>query len=95
MGKSILVTGSSSGIGAATAEKFAANGYTVFASMRSPEKGEELLSAAKDNDWDLQIVQLDVADNDSVASALAEIHEKTPALDVVVNNAGLGMNAAV
>lgn len=95
MSKSILVTGSSSGIGRATAERFAQGGYTVFASMRSLEKGEELAAAANEAGWDLKLVQLDVSDDASVAAALNEIHVAVPALDVVVNNAGLGMNAAV
>lgn len=95
MTRSVLVTGSSSGIGRATAERFSRGGDKVFASMRSPEKGEELAALAGSEGWDLTIVQLDVADTASVDDALAQINEQVGALDVVVNNAGLGMNAAV
>ncbi len=95
MTQSALVTGSNSGIGLATAQSLAGAGFKVFASMRSPEKGEELAVQAAAEGWDLQIVQLDVSDDTSVATALKEINGAVGALDVVVNNAGKGMQAAV
>ncbi len=95
MAQSALVTGSNSGIGLATARSLAGAGHKVFASMRSPEKGEELAKQAADEGWDVQIVQLDVSDDASVAHALEEINGAVGALDIVVNNAGKGMQAAV
>lgn len=95
MSKSVLVTGSSNGIGLATAKKFADAGYEVFATMRSPEKGEELAAEAAEEGWDLQIVQLDVRDAASVDACFDEVYAKVEALDVVVNNAGHGMMAPV
>jgi NAD(P)-dependent dehydrogenase (short-subunit alcohol dehydrogenase family) len=95
MSKSVLVTGSSNGIGLATAKKFAEGGYTVFATMRSPEKGEELAAESAGKGWDLQIAQLDVRDAASVDACFDEVHSKVDALDVVVNNAGHGMMAPV
>ncbi|MEX0991701.1 MAG: SDR family oxidoreductase [Actinomycetota bacterium] len=95
MAQSALVTGSNSGIGLAAAQSLAGAGHKVFASMRSPEKGEELAKQAADEGWDVQVIQLDVADDASVARALTEINGVVGALDVVVNNAGKGMQASV
>jgi len=95
MAKNVLVTGSNSGIGLATAQRFARDGFKVFASMRSPEKGEELATEAAENDWDLTIVKLDVSDDASVKEAFADIYRHVDVLDVLVNNAGKGMQAAV
>ena len=93
--RSMLVTGASSGIGLATAQRFAGAGYMVFATMRSPSKGEDLAGEAKEQGWDLQIVELDVTDQDSVDEAFEVVHAQVDALDVLVNNAGMGMQAAV
>ncbi|MEX0832480.1 MAG: SDR family oxidoreductase [Actinomycetota bacterium] len=95
MAKSTLVTGANSGIGRATAERFAQGGYKVYATMRSPAKGEELASAAGEQGWDLTILPLDVTDQDSVDAAFMQVHAEVSALDVLVNNAGLGMQAAI
>lgn len=95
MAKSVLITGSSSGIGKSTTEKFAAAGYKVFATMRTPDKGEELAAAAEDNGWDLEIVALDVRDPGSIDACFENVHGKVEALDVLVNNAGHGMLAPV
>ena len=61
-GKSVLITGTSTGIGRAAAEMLAAKGYRVLATMRTPAKGDDLAAAAKSNGWDLTIVPLDVRD---------------------------------
>ncbi len=84
MGKSVLITGSNSGIGRATAESLAAKGYTVFATMRTLEKGRDLADTAKSKGWDLRIVRLDVRDQESVDGALSAAGD----VDVLVNNAG-------
>jgi NAD(P)-dependent dehydrogenase (short-subunit alcohol dehydrogenase family) len=82
--KSVLITGSNSGIGRSAAESLAAKGYRVIATMRTPEKGAELVGAAKSAGWDLAIVPLDVTSDASVEAAL----EKAGDVDVLVNNAG-------
>jgi NAD(P)-dependent dehydrogenase (short-subunit alcohol dehydrogenase family) len=95
MSKSVLVTGSSNGIGLSTVKRFAEAGYTTFATMRSPEKGEELAAEAAEKGWDLQIEHLDVRDAASVESCIERVNGKVGALDAVVNNAGHGMLAPV
>ena len=83
-GKTVLITGTSTGIGRAAAEMLAVKGYRVFATMRTPQKGDDLAAAAKANGWDLAVLPLDVRDDASVQSAL----EQAGDIDVLVNNAG-------
>ncbi len=87
--RAVLVTGSSSGFGRAVAERFAARGWTVFASMRRPEAGEALRALAARKGWRLSTPALDVTRDDSVAAAVAAVLAETGGrLDVLVNNAG-------
>lgn len=87
--KTILITGTSSGIGKATAKKFASAGWNVIATMRSPEKEEEL--SAIEN---IFLTKLDVQDKESIAIAIASGIEKFGSIDAVVNNAGFGVLGA-
>jgi NAD(P)-dependent dehydrogenase (short-subunit alcohol dehydrogenase family) len=87
MAKTILITGASSGIGLASAKRFAREGWNVIATMRSPQAGSEL---AKLGDHVL-VTRLDVQDLPSIESAVAAGIEKFGAIDVLVNNAGFGL----
>jgi NAD(P)-dependent dehydrogenase (short-subunit alcohol dehydrogenase family) len=85
----VLVTGSSSGIGRAVAERFAARGWRVFATMRRPEAGAPLRALAAERGWRLETPELDVTSDDSVDAAAIDVLGKTDGrLDVLVNNAG-------
>ncbi|HVZ74248.1 MAG TPA: SDR family oxidoreductase [Polyangia bacterium] len=89
--RSILVTGASSGIGAAVARRFAARGWRVFATMRRPEGegGAALRDEAARAGWRLTTPALDVTRDDSVAAAVdGALAETAGRLDVLVNNAG-------
>lgn len=86
MSKTILITGASSGIGKATAKKFQAEGWNIVATMRTPEKEEELNKL--DN---VLVTKLDVLDLDSIDSALKAGIDKFGQIDVVLNNAGYGL----
>lgn len=86
MAKTILITGASSGIGKATAKLFQSKGWNVVATMRTPEKEEELNQL--DN---VLVTKLDVLDLDSIDSALAAGIKKFGTIDVVLNNAGYGL----
>ena len=81
--KTILITGASSGIGKAAALKFATAGWNVIATMRSPEKEQELNLI--DN---IFIVKLDVQDNESIQQAIQLGIEKFGKIDTLINNAG-------
>ena len=81
----VLVTGSTSGIGEATALRFAAAGdRVVFNSVRSIEAGERLAAATPASIY----VQADIAKNEDCLRLVAEVLEHYGRLDVLVNNAG-------
>lgn len=83
--KVAIVTGSSSGIGYATALELARNGYLTYATMRNPAKGADLIKTAKDENLPIKIEQLDVTDLDSIRGFMTKISR----IDVLVNNAGV------
>jgi ketoreductase RED2 len=84
-GQTVLVTGSSSGIGAATARRFASLGATVVInSCTSTEAGQALAGELPDATY----VQADVADEEQAARLVEEVVARHGGLDVLVNNAG-------
>jgi NAD(P)-dependent dehydrogenase (short-subunit alcohol dehydrogenase family) len=87
--KTALVTGTSTGIGFATALHLARNGYRVLAGMRNLAKAQPLRDAAAADGLELEVVDLDVTSEDSVGAAFEPLHRAGP-LDVLVNNAGIG-----
>ncbi len=93
--KIVVVTGANSGIGRATAVHLAAAGHTVYGTMRDLAKGDKLLAKAESLGATVHAVALDVSDDDSVASGMAQILDAEGHVDVLVNNAGVGMNAVV
>ncbi|MCU1233794.1 MAG: short-chain dehydrogenase/reductase [Candidatus Solibacter sp.] len=87
-----LVTGTSTGIGLATAVSLARAGHKVFAAMRNPEGGGAEISAiAAQEKLPVTIVPLDVDDDASVSRCFAAAGP----LDVLVNNAGIAMHGSV
>jgi NAD(P)-dependent dehydrogenase (short-subunit alcohol dehydrogenase family) len=82
----VLVTGVSSGIGRAVASAFAAKGYEVFGTSRNPQSTAPVFG--------VELVQLDVTDDASVAAAVATVIERAGRIDVLVNNAGFGVLGA-
>jgi NAD(P)-dependent dehydrogenase (short-subunit alcohol dehydrogenase family) len=90
MPKTILITGASSGIGLATAKRFAREGWNVVATMRSSTDGAEL---AKLGDHVL-VTRLDVQDLASIDAAVTAVTAgiaRFGTIDVLVNNAGFGL----
>mgnify|MGYP001129378246 FL=1 len=81
MTKTILITGTSSGYGKATAELFLAKGWDVIATMRRPEAASFVGDTGR-----LRILPLDVTSEASIAVLV----EKAGPVDVLVNNAGVG-----
>ncbi|MEQ8733839.1 MAG: SDR family oxidoreductase [Rhodospirillaceae bacterium] len=84
--KTVLITGSNRGIGLEFVTQYAAAGWDVIATSRSPANDEDLQALATANPK-ITIEQLDVTDQDRI-SALAEAYKDTP-IDVLVNNAGM------
>lgn len=85
----ILITGTSSGIGLASAVELAKRGERVFASMRDTSRSGDLKKAAAEAGVKLDIIQLDVTDCSSVNKAVKHVLSKAGRIDAVVNNAGL------
>jgi NAD(P)-dependent dehydrogenase (short-subunit alcohol dehydrogenase family) len=91
-----VVTGSSTGIGQASAMTLARAGHIVYATMRNPEAGgEELRVVASKENLPLRFAALDVNSDQSVQTAFAGILAEAGRIDVLVNNAGIGNMGAV
>lgn len=85
-----VVTGANSGIGRATALHLAAEGLTVYATVRSVSKADKLLAMAADLGVTVHLVELDVADDESVRAGFADVLARAGRIDLLVNNAGVG-----
>jgi NAD(P)-dependent dehydrogenase (short-subunit alcohol dehydrogenase family) len=85
-GRVALVTGASVGIGEAAARELAAAGFTVYGTSRRAAAGE-----TRDG---VVFLALDVTDNDSVAGAVRGVLDRSGRIDLLVNNAGLGLAGA-
>jgi len=90
-----LVTGSSSGIGLATAVHFARQGHDVFAGVRDPGTANDLVAAIQRDGLSIRVVTLDVDDPTSVQRGVGEVHDMAGRVDVLVNNAGIGGGGAI
>lgn len=88
MKPSVLITGASSGIGAATARELVAGGYRVFGTSRKPT---EAAATHPEIEW----LELDVCSDASVTRALATLLEAVPKLDALVCNAGMAIFGSV
>lgn len=96
-GKSVLITGTSSGFGRLAALHFARSGGTVIASMRNMKGGrrpeaQELMDLASSEKLKLSVVEIDVTKDDQVASGVTRAENIAGgALDALLNNAGIGI----
>ncbi|MFD8753894.1 SDR family NAD(P)-dependent oxidoreductase [Kitasatospora sp. NPDC059577] len=88
-GRVLLITGTSSGIGLATAVAAARAGYTTVATLREPDRAGPLRAAAEAAGVTLDVRRLDVTDPASVTACLDAVRAAHGRLDAVVNNAGV------
>lgn len=86
MSKTVLITGTSSGIGRASVLKFQKEGWKVIATMRSPEKETELTKLER-----VLVTTLDVESQDSIDKAIQKGINEFGSIDAVVNNAGFAV----
>ena len=84
--KVVLITGASSGFGAAIAKALATQGYHVFGTARSPR-------AAPSDGY--TTLALDVTRDDSVRACIGEVIRAAGRMDAVINNAGIGIAGAI
>lgn len=87
MNKVVLVTGGSSGIGKATAAFLAGKDFTVYGTGRNPGKIK--------NSEKFRLLQLDVSDEASIKKAVNAIIKEEGKIDILINNAGVGITGAV
>ncbi len=89
MNQTVLITGTSSGYGKAIAELFLDRGWNVVATMRQPKA--DIFGSQSGR---LKVLPLDVTDSGSISKAIAEAISAFGTIDVLVNNAGIGVVGA-
>ncbi|MDQ2718260.1 MAG: SDR family oxidoreductase [Bacteroidota bacterium] len=88
--KKALITGANKSIGFETARQLLQNGYYVYLGSRKISNGQEAVDKLKAEGLaNVEAIQIDVSDDESVKEARAEIGKKTEVLDVLINNAGI------
>jgi NAD(P)-dependent dehydrogenase (short-subunit alcohol dehydrogenase family) len=87
--RAVLITGCSSGIGHATAQRLAQHGWTVYATARKPETIEDLRQAG------CRTLALDVTDEASMQAAVKQVEDEHGAVGVLINNAGYSQSGAI
>ena len=90
MSKNVIVTGASSGIGAATARKFASAGHKVVLLARRVDRLDQL-SAELSKITEIETISLDVRDREAVMALANDAPKHLKDADIVVNNAGLAL----
>jgi short-subunit dehydrogenase len=95
--KVAIVTGSSSGIGFETSLTLARNGFHTYATMRNleGEKTKPLTEVVKNENLQLQAIELDVDNDKSAIDAINTIVEERKRIDVLINNAGYALGGAL
>ncbi len=91
----VLITGTSSGIGLATALAFGRAGHRVAATMRNPDRAPELANAAAREQLPITVSAMDVDADASVTDAIGRIVREIGPIDVLVNNAGIERTGSV
>ena len=91
---SALVTGANRGIGKETARQLARKGYAVWLGARNAAQGRDAAAAMRAEGLDVTWLDLDVADDASIAAAAATVAAKGPTLDALVNNAAISRERA-
>jgi NAD(P)-dependent dehydrogenase (short-subunit alcohol dehydrogenase family) len=93
--RAAIVTGASSGIGLAIAHMLGEEGYGLTVAARRPEKLEEAAQGLRDKGYDVEVVAGPLGDEDGVKAVVAAHRGRFGRLDVLVNNAGVGIGAPV
>jgi NAD(P)-dependent dehydrogenase (short-subunit alcohol dehydrogenase family) len=87
--RSVLITGTSQGIGYETALAFSRAGYRVHATMRNPSNSPALSETAAQEKLPITVTSMDVVSDESVQAGIAAIQAQHGPVDVLVNNAGI------
>ncbi|MBA2522494.1 MAG: SDR family oxidoreductase, partial [Solirubrobacterales bacterium] len=93
--RAALVTGGSSGIGLAISRALAEDGYAVTVSARRPDKLQAAVDALAADGLEVSAAAANVASEEDVVALVAAHRERYGRLDVLVNNAGVGIGGAI
>jgi len=93
--RAALITGASSGIGLAIARALGEDGYGITVSARRPEKLEEAAKQLEGDGLEVLSVPANMAKEEDIANVVAEHKERFGRLDVLVNNAGVGIGGTI
>jgi len=93
--RAAIVTGASRGIGLAIAEALAEEGHALTISARRPDTLEQTADALRAKGYELEHAAANMADEEAIRAVVARHRERFGRLDVLVNNAGVGIGAAV
>lgn len=91
--RAAIVTGASRGIGLALAETLGAEGYGLTLAARTPDRLEQTAAHLRDRGFEVEHVAADVTDEEAIRQVVARHRERFGRLDVLVNNAGVGVGA--
>lgn len=89
MNKTVIITGGTTGIGKATALKFAKNGYNIVTTSRSDEKAKKFLKELKQAGHEATVHNVDVTKEEQVEKLISDTVDKFGSVDVIVNNSGI------
>jgi NAD(P)-dependent dehydrogenase (short-subunit alcohol dehydrogenase family) len=92
---SVLITGTSTGIGLATALTLGRAGHKVYATMRNPSRAPELANTTAQEGLPVKVSAMDVDSDSSVKTAIAHIQKDAGHIDVLINNAGVERSGSV
>ncbi len=88
--KKVLITGANKSIGFETARQLLQKGYYVYLGSRDLKNGQEAVEKLKAGGFnEVEAIQIDVSNSESVKAARTEVGKKTEVLDVIINNAGI------
>jgi NAD(P)-dependent dehydrogenase (short-subunit alcohol dehydrogenase family) len=93
--RAAIVTGASSGIGLAIARMLGEEGYALTVSARRPDKLEAAAQELRDVGCEVEAVPANMADEDEIKRLVAAHRDRCGRLDVLINNAGIGIGGAV
>ncbi len=95
MERAALITGGSSGIGLAIARALGQDGYSITISARRPDKLTAAAEELRSDGLDVHEVAANMTDEDEIKRVVAEHRDRRGRLDVLINNAGIGIGATV
>jgi NAD(P)-dependent dehydrogenase (short-subunit alcohol dehydrogenase family) len=95
MDRAALITGGSSGIGLAIARALGEDGYGLTLSARRPDKLEAAAEELRGEGFDVEAVPANMADEEEIRKLVAAHRDRAGRLDVLINNAGIGIGGAV